>query len=76
MKGGERVWRGLGMAGPSVWKGLGVAGSTSIVISDDEKKEIQQDVEDLEEEEERPGWLPDGWIMEVYQGDDGTIYRV
>nr|CAH67925.1 OSIGBa0138E08-OSIGBa0161L23.6 [Oryza sativa] len=63
------------MAGPSVWKGLGVAGSTSIVISDDEKKEIQQDVEDLEEEEERPGWLPDGWIMEVYQGDDGTIYR-
>uniref|UniRef100_A0A0D9ZIB0 MBD domain-containing protein n=1 Tax=Oryza glumipatula TaxID=40148 RepID=A0A0D9ZIB0_9ORYZ len=63
------------MAGPSVWKGLGVAGSTSIVISDDEKKEIQQDVEDLEEEEDRPGWLPDGWIMEVYQGDDGTIYR-
>uniref|UniRef100_A0A0E0KNK5 MBD domain-containing protein n=1 Tax=Oryza punctata TaxID=4537 RepID=A0A0E0KNK5_ORYPU len=61
------------MADSSVWRGLGKAESASIVISDDEKEEIQQDAEDVEEE--RPGWLPDGWIMEVYQGDDGTIYR-
>uniref|UniRef100_A0A0D9ZHA7 MBD domain-containing protein n=1 Tax=Oryza glumipatula TaxID=40148 RepID=A0A0D9ZHA7_9ORYZ len=34
------------------------------------KKNLQSDDESVDE---RPGWLPDGWIMEVYRGDDGTI---
>uniref|UniRef100_A0A0D9W329 MBD domain-containing protein n=1 Tax=Leersia perrieri TaxID=77586 RepID=A0A0D9W329_9ORYZ len=56
-----------------------MAKSPSKVISDDEEKlygegsETKQ--EDEEDEEEWPGWLPDGWIMEVNRCDDGTIYR-
>lgn len=26
--------------------------------------------------EEPPGWLPDGWIMEVCHDDNGSIYQV
>ncbi|XP_062196474.1 uncharacterized protein LOC133899503 [Phragmites australis] len=49
-----------------------------IVISDDEG--VKQPVAPNEEEEdealaEAPDWLPDGWIMEVYHGKDGTINR-
>uniref|UniRef100_A0A0D3FSV0 MBD domain-containing protein n=1 Tax=Oryza barthii TaxID=65489 RepID=A0A0D3FSV0_9ORYZ len=36
------------------------------------RKNLQSDDENVDE---RPGWLPDGWIMEVYRGDDGTICR-
>ncbi|RCV32751.1 hypothetical protein SETIT_7G028500v2 [Setaria italica] len=31
--------------------------------------------EDLRSLEEPPGWLPDGWIMEVCRDDGGSIYR-
>ncbi|EAZ29862.1 hypothetical protein OsJ_13921 [Oryza sativa Japonica Group] len=40
--------------------------------SDESTKNLQSDDDDVDD---RPGWLPDGWIMEVYLGDDGTIYR-
>jgi hypothetical protein len=23
-----------------------------------------------------PDWLPDGWVMEVKRGEDGTLYQV
>ncbi|EEE60563.1 hypothetical protein OsJ_13925 [Oryza sativa Japonica Group] len=36
------------------------------------RKNLQSDDENVDG---RPGWLPDGWIMEVYCDDDGTIYR-
>ncbi|KAJ1270294.1 hypothetical protein BS78_06G042900 [Paspalum vaginatum] len=31
--------------------------------------------EDLGSLDELPGWLPDGWIMEICQEDNGSIYR-
>uniref|UniRef100_J3KUK6 MBD domain-containing protein n=2 Tax=Oryza brachyantha TaxID=4533 RepID=J3KUK6_ORYBR len=43
-----------------------------VKISTKETKKEQQDAKDVDE---RPSWLPDGWIMEVNRGDDGTIYR-
>ncbi|KAF0894219.1 hypothetical protein E2562_037279 [Oryza meyeriana var. granulata] len=38
----------------------------------EEPGEMDKDAEVLEE---LPGWLPDGWIMEVRCGDNGNIYR-
>jgi hypothetical protein len=35
-----------------------------------------EEEEDVEALSEAPDWLPDGWIMEVYRGDDGIIHRV
>jgi hypothetical protein len=32
--------------------------------------------EDIEALAEPPDWLPDGWIIEVYRTEDGTIIRV
>jgi len=32
--------------------------------------------EDIDALAEPPDWLPDGWIMEVYRTEDGTITRV
>uniref|UniRef100_A0A0E0P5P5 MBD domain-containing protein n=1 Tax=Oryza rufipogon TaxID=4529 RepID=A0A0E0P5P5_ORYRU len=40
--------------------------------SEEATKNLQSDDDDVDG---RPGWLPDGWIMEVYCDDDGTIYR-
>uniref|UniRef100_A0A0D9ZHA9 MBD domain-containing protein n=1 Tax=Oryza glumipatula TaxID=40148 RepID=A0A0D9ZHA9_9ORYZ len=40
--------------------------------SEEATKNLQSDDDDVDD---RPGWLPDGWIMEVYRGDDGTFYR-
>ncbi|CAD6244892.1 unnamed protein product [Miscanthus lutarioriparius] len=47
------------------------------MISDDEAKEPTSldEEEDIEELVEPPDWLPDGWIMEVYRTEDGTIIR-
>lgn len=41
--------------------------------SEEATKNLQSGDDDVDD---RPGWLPDGWIMEVYRGDDGTIYQV
>ena len=48
------------------------------MISDDEAKEPTSldEEEDIEELVEPPDWLPDGWIMEVFRAEDGTIIRV
>ncbi|CAN6287635.1 unnamed protein product [Urochloa humidicola] len=35
----------------------------------------EEDKEDIEALAEPPDWLPDGWIMEVYRAEDGTINR-
>ncbi|CAL5028481.1 unnamed protein product [Urochloa decumbens] len=37
----------------------------------EEPDEMDEDSTSLEEP---PGWLPDGWIMEVYRDDKGSIY--
>ncbi|CAM0907855.1 unnamed protein product [Alopecurus aequalis] len=34
---------------------------------------VEEKVEDGAEQ--RPDWLPDGWVMEVTRGDDGTPYQ-
>jgi hypothetical protein len=39
-------------------------------------EELDEMDEDLRLPEEPPGWLPDGWIMEVCCDDSGSIYRV
>uniref|UniRef100_J3LWE4 MBD domain-containing protein n=2 Tax=Oryza brachyantha TaxID=4533 RepID=J3LWE4_ORYBR len=54
--------------------------SSSTLILDYEKvnfskKETEKRQQEAEGLEERPGWLPDGWIMEINLGGDGTIYR-
>ncbi|CAN6312238.1 unnamed protein product [Urochloa humidicola] len=36
------------------------------------EKSVTEDIEALAE---APDWLPDGWIMEVYRQEDGTINR-
>jgi len=36
----------------------------------------EEEEEDIEALAEPPDWLPDGWIMEVYREEDGTINRV
>ena len=48
------------------------------MISDEEAKEptALDEEEDIEALAEPPDWLPDGWIMEVYRAEDGTIIRV
>ena len=47
------------------------------MISDEEENEpTTLDEEDIEALAEPPDWLPDGWIMEVYRTEDGTIIRV
>lgn len=38
-------------------------------------EELDEVGEDLGSLDEPPGWLPDGWIMEVCQEDNGSIYR-
>ncbi|PUZ38146.1 hypothetical protein GQ55_9G173800 [Panicum hallii var. hallii] len=35
----------------------------------------EEEEEDIEALAEPPDWLPDGWIMEVYREEDGTINR-
>ena len=47
-------------------------------ISDEEAKEptTLDEEEDIEALAEPPDWLPDGWIMEIYCAEDGTIIRV
>ncbi|ONM06714.1 OSJNBb0058J09.3-like protein [Zea mays] len=48
------------------------------MISDEEAKEptTLNEEEDMEAAlVEPPDWLPDGWIMEVYRAEDGTIIR-
>ncbi|KAF8722313.1 hypothetical protein HU200_022626 [Digitaria exilis] len=35
----------------------------------------EEEEEDIEALAEPPDWLPDGWIMEVYRGNDGAINR-
>ncbi|KAG2547700.1 hypothetical protein PVAP13_9KG117100 [Panicum virgatum] len=35
----------------------------------------EEEEEDIEALVEPPDWLPDGWIMEVYREEDGTINR-
>jgi hypothetical protein len=49
------------------------------MVSDEEAKEptfTMNGEEDMEALVEPPDWLPDGWIMEVYRAEDGTIIRV
>ena len=48
------------------------------MISDEEAKEPTSldEEEDIEALVEPSDWLPDGWIMEVYRAEDGTIIRV
>ncbi|RLN40162.1 hypothetical protein C2845_PM01G18910 [Panicum miliaceum] len=53
-----------------------------IEISDDNRveeptmvNEKDAEEEDIEALAQAPGWLPDGWIMEVYHEEDGTIRR-
>jgi hypothetical protein len=48
------------------------------MISDEEAKKptTLDEEEDIEALAEPPDWLPDGWIMEVYRTEDGTIIRV
>ncbi|KAG8063884.1 hypothetical protein GUJ93_ZPchr0004g38548 [Zizania palustris] len=50
------------------------------ILDEQEAKQLEEATdnnphEDDEEVFERPGWLPDGWIMEVYHADDGTILQ-
>ncbi|XP_006653226.2 uncharacterized protein LOC102699500 [Oryza brachyantha] len=40
-----------------------------------EAEELEEMDKDVEVSEELPSWLPDGWIMEVRRGDNGSIYR-
>jgi hypothetical protein len=55
-----------------------------IEISDDKRVEEPamvnekdaKEEEDIEALARAPDWLPDGWIMEVYREEDGTIRRV
>ncbi|KAG2536857.1 uncharacterized protein LOC120688809 [Panicum virgatum] len=56
--------------------------STTIVPIKEEVEEVNEQIVSNEEEEEDiealaepPDWLPDGWIMEVYREEDGTIHR-
>ncbi|XP_062184086.1 uncharacterized protein LOC133888021 isoform X1 [Phragmites australis] len=49
---------------------LGRQGKDDVMA--EEPDEADEDVEALEEP---PGWLPDGWIMEVRRDDNGSIYR-
>lgn len=41
---------------------------------------LVEEPDEMDEEsrllEEPPGWLPDGWIMEVCHDDNGSIYQV
>uniref|UniRef100_A0A0D9W301 MBD domain-containing protein n=1 Tax=Leersia perrieri TaxID=77586 RepID=A0A0D9W301_9ORYZ len=37
--------------------------------------EEPEEMDNTEVLKELPGWLPDGWIMEVRRGDNGNIYR-
>ena len=48
------------------------------MISDAEAKEPTNldEEEDIEALAKPPDWLPDGWIMEIYRAEDGTIIRV
>ena len=43
------------------------------IVVVEEPDEMDEDSRSLEEP---PGWLPDGWIMEVCRDDDSSIYRV
>ncbi|KAL5213678.1 hypothetical protein ABZP36_002830 [Zizania latifolia] len=49
------------------------------IFDEQEAKQLEKATEnpqkDEEDEFERPGWLPDGWIMEVNRADDGTIHQ-
>ncbi|CAN6310351.1 unnamed protein product [Urochloa humidicola] len=49
------------------------------IASSEEEEEDQiapsEEEEDMEALAEPPDWLPDGWIMEVYRAEDGTINR-
>ncbi|CAN6317744.1 unnamed protein product [Urochloa humidicola] len=49
------------------------------IASSEEEEEDQiapsEEKEDMEALAEPPDWLPDGWIMEVYRAEDGTINR-
>ena len=64
--------------------GLTMGKSPSVgILDDDDRDEVKSSEEatknlqsDDDDVDGRPGWLPDGWIMEVYCDDDGTIYRV
>ncbi|XP_039771457.1 uncharacterized protein LOC120639658 isoform X8 [Panicum virgatum] len=42
------------------------------IVVVEEPDEMDEDSRSLEEP---PGWLPDGWIMEVCRDDDSSIYR-
>ncbi|KAL5214279.1 hypothetical protein ABZP36_003431 [Zizania latifolia] len=49
------------------------------ILDEQEAKQLEKATDNPQEDDEdvfeRPGWLPDGWIMEVYRGDDGTILQ-
>ncbi|KAG8083554.1 hypothetical protein GUJ93_ZPchr0015g6667 [Zizania palustris] len=54
------------------------------VEAEELKKQVEEDVgaeepekvnKDVDVLEQLPGWLPDGWIMEVRCGDKGSIHR-
>ncbi|KAG0548732.1 hypothetical protein BDA96_01G192400 [Sorghum bicolor] len=47
------------------------------MVSDEKAKEptTLDEEEDIEALAEPPDWLPDGWIMEAYRTEDGTIIR-
>uniref|UniRef100_A0ACD5Y4S2 Uncharacterized protein n=1 Tax=Avena sativa TaxID=4498 RepID=A0ACD5Y4S2_AVESA len=54
---------------------LGMKGSSTtdegmeLKVPEDVQEKVEEDVE------QPPDWLPDGWIMEVKRGDDGTPYQ-
>ncbi|TVU30092.1 hypothetical protein EJB05_21698, partial [Eragrostis curvula] len=56
---------------------MGDSSRIVVVISDDEEDEPQVMAQGVEVEQdvesEIPDWLPDGWVMETYRTDDGTI---
>jgi hypothetical protein len=60
---------------------------TAIVIFDEkgvneqdeglnEPTAVKEKDDDLEAKEDPPDWLPDGWIMEIYHAEDGSLNRV
>ena len=71
--------------GENCYQTTKMPGDKSVIeISDDKRVEEPPTTlvnekaakEDIEALAQAPDWLPDGWIMEVYCEEDGTIRRV
>uniref|UniRef100_A0A0D9XZH0 MBD domain-containing protein n=1 Tax=Leersia perrieri TaxID=77586 RepID=A0A0D9XZH0_9ORYZ len=48
---------------------------SKVILDDEDYNEVKSLEEGMKNLLEPPGWLPDGWIMEVNRDNDGAIYR-